>query len=163
MNVLPGRLPSLIADIRLLAGARHQCDFAELERAIITLEHELHAVLQHCHHRPDTRPASIPVTASHEGAPMATYTPGTPVDFTADVKNAELQDITDQVTWSTTAGTLTPDADNPLVAHLTDAPLGDVTVTATTSNGIPASDTATFADQTPASISLTDAAAPTAA
>jgi len=90
---------------------------------------------------------------------MGTYAPGAPIDLTADVKNAEQQDITDQVSWSTTAGTVTPDATNPLKAVLTDAPLGDTTVTATTSNGIAATDTVTVADQTPASITVTDAAA----
>lgn len=134
-----------------------------IERALAEFERDLIAALKHCHHHHghggDTRPASITLTATSQGATMGTYAPGATIDLTADVKNAEQQDITDAVTWNTTAGTITPDAANPLKATLTGAPLGDTTVTATTSNGIAAEDTVTVADQTPASITVTDSAA----
>lgn len=136
-------------------------DFQELERLLAEFERELEAALHHCHHHGgnSNTPASITITATQGGTTMGTYAPGAPIALTADVKNAEQQDITDAVTWSATAGTISADPSNPLKATLTGAPLGDTTVTATTSNGIPATDTVTVADQTPASITVTDAAA----
>lgn len=135
-------------------------DFDEIGRALASFERDLIAALYHCHHHGDsTTPASITLTATPQGDTMGTYAPGATIALTADVKNAEQQDITDAVVWSTSAGTIAADPANPLKATLTGAPLGDTTVTATTSNGISATDTVTVADQTPASITVTDSAA----
>lgn len=91
---------------------------------------------------------------------MASYALGAPVYLTAAVANAEQTPITDAVQWSASAGTVTADPSNPLWATLADAPLGDATVTATTSNGLSATDTVTIVDNTPATVSLTDSATP---
>lgn len=93
---------------------------------------------------------------------MTSYALGAPVYFTANVTNAEQTPITDAVTWTSDAGTITADPSNPLQATLVNAPLGDATVTATTSNGISATDTVTIVDNTPAAIGLTDSATPSA-
>jgi len=132
-------------------------DFQELERLLVEFERELEAALHHCHHHGhDPRPASVHVT--HQGDTMGTYAPGTPIDFAAAADNAEQQPVTTQFSWATTAGTITPAADT-LTAVLTDAPLGETTVTATAANGVAGSDTVTVADQTVATVTVTDTAA----
>lgn len=128
----------------------------ELDRTFQRLEHHLAG---HCRHN---RPAHITLTASPSpgGPPMSSYAQGAPVYLTAAVTNAEQAPISDAVSWSASAGTVTADPANPLWATLVNAPLGDVTVTATTSNGIQASDTVTIVDNTPAAITLTDSGTP---
>lgn len=144
------------AGIRELLNQRVHADFDELARRLAELERDMRQALAHCH---ASTPARVTITATSKGVTMGTYAPGATVDLTADVKNAEGQDVTDPVTWATTAGTISADPTNPLKATLTGAPLGDTTVTATTSNGIAGTDTVTVADQTPASITVTDTAA----
>lgn len=115
-----------------------------------------------CEHECGSEPAHVTLTASTspEGPPMSSYPVGVPVYLTAAVANAEQVPITDEVTWSASAGTVAADPANPLWATLVNAPIGDATITATTSNGIEATDTVTIVDNTPAAISLTDSAAP---
>jgi hypothetical protein len=132
----------------------------ELQRHFERLEHKIRD--RCCEHRCGSEPAHITLTASTspEGPPVSSYPEGVPVYLTAAVANAEQVAITDDVSWSASAGTVTADPANPLWATLVNAPVGDATVTATTSNGIEATDTVTIVDNTPASISLSDSATP---
>jgi hypothetical protein len=147
-----------IAKIRGLIGLHHDAD-TEILRRLARLEEDIER--RCCDHECDA-PAHITLTASTspEGTPMASYTLGVPVYFTAAVENAEQVPVADALSWSATAGTVSADPANPLWATLVNAPLGDVTVTATTSNGLTATDTVTIVDNVPATVSLTDSAAP---
>lgn len=148
-----------LAKLRELLALGRDLD-AELQRHLERLAR--HLPDRCCQHQCGNEPAHITLTASTspEGTPMASYALGAPVYLTAAVANAEQTPITDAVTWSASAGTVTADPANPLWATLADAPLGDVTVTATTSNGLTATDTVTIVDNTPATVSLTDSATP---
>jgi len=132
----------------------------ELRRHFERLEHKIPG--RCCEHQCGNEPAHITLTASThpEGPPMSSYPLGVPVYFAAVVENAEQVQITDEVTWSASAGTVTADSLNPLWATLANAPTGDVTVAVTTSNGIEATDTVTIVDNTPASVALSDSANP---
>lgn|GEM_PF-5616725 len=150
---------------RELAKIRALLDLAgdvqtELRRHFERLEHKIRD--RCCEHRCGSEPTHITLTASTypEGPPMSSYPLSVPVYFAAVVENAEQVQITDEVTWSASAGTVTADPSNPLWATLENAPAGDVTVTVTTSNGIAAEDTVTIVDNTPASVALSDSAAP---
>jgi len=107
---------------------------------------------------------------------MGTYDAGTDVTVTAAVTaqvNGETVQIADNLTWATDEGTITPgensvDANGNVVmtALLTGAPVGTANVTATTDNGIPATDPVTFTEPpppVPVAITLTDSAAAPAA
>lgn len=146
-------LLDLISELHRLSGARHQCDFAELERTLLRLERELHDAFRHCHHHhhPDDRPASITVTTLGD---IVSFAPGQTITFTAASENAEQQPVADTYTWTTTAGTIVDGADSNTVT-ISDAPLGDLTVTATDPAGLSGSVTVTVADQTPASVTVT--------
>lgn len=85
---------------------------------------------------------------------MSSFPQGSPVTITAVVENAEGVVVPDVLTWTTTAGTLTTDATG-LVSTVVDAPIGDVTVTASDSIGVTGSVVFTVVDATPASITLT--------
>jgi hypothetical protein len=148
-----------IAKIRGLIGLHHDTD-TEILRRLERLEHDLHR--RCCEHQCGSEPAHITLTASTypEGPNMSSYPAGSPVYLTAAVTNAEGVAVTDTVTWSASAGTVSADPANALWATLVNAPLGDVTVTATTSNGLTATDTVTIVDGTPAAITLTDSATP---
>lgn len=87
---------------------------------------------------------------------MASFAPGATITFTAASANAKSQPVADSYTWATTAGSIVPGADSTTVT-ISDAPLGDVTVTATDPNGLAGSVTVTVADQTPASVTVTAA------
>lgn len=125
----------------------------------------MHCLIAQCH-TPGQPPASITVTVSQEGRTMSSYAAGTAVDLVAAVEDDRQNAVADQVTWTTDQGTITTDpADpaNPLRAQLVNAPVGTATVTATTSNGIAATDPIEFTDPNagiPASISISDSAAP---
>lgn len=101
-----------------------------------------------------SRPASVHVTASQEGHTMSSFAPGQTITFTAVSDNAENVVVADTYSWSTTAGTIVPGADTTTVT-ISDAPLGDLTVTATDPAGLSGSVVATVADQTPASVTVT--------
>lgn len=148
-----------LAKLRELLALGRDLD-TELQRHLERLER--HLPDRCCQHQCGNEPAHITLTASTspEGTPMASYALGAPVYLTAAVANAEQTPITDAVQWSASAGTVTADPSNPLWATLADAPLGDATVTATTSNGLSATDTVTIVDNTPATVSLTDSATP---
>lgn len=101
---------------------------------------------------------------------MGSYAINTDVDLTAVVKNDQGQNITDNVVWTATLGTVTsgangtdPDGGITETAVLSGVTIpGDVSVTATTSNGLSFVDTITFTDpnaSVPASIVVTDNAA----
>jgi hypothetical protein len=148
----------LLARVQRLHGharRRHQCDFNELERDLEALDGELRAVLAHCQPCGD-RPAAVTVTATLEGQPMSSFAPGATITFTAVSDNAEQQPVADTYTWATTAGTIVSGADSTTIT-ISDAPLGDVTVTATDPAGLAGSVTVTVADQTPASVTVTAA------
>jgi hypothetical protein len=85
---------------------------------------------------------------------------GTTLKYTAAVKNAKdvvLPNV--PLVWTTDAGTLTPDVNNPEVAVLVNAPLGIVNVTAATQDGnvslVIAVELVEVVDNTPASITVT--------
>jgi hypothetical protein len=83
-----------------------------------------------------------------------TFPLGKTITLTATVENAETVVIPDNVTWTADQGTISPDATNPEVATLVNAPIGTVNVTATTSNGIVATDALDIVDNVPASITI---------
>ena len=151
---------------RLLEYVREEA--GDLREWVDDFEYDVCRALAKCHGEPDTRPVSITITASQEGTTMGTYTAGTPVDLVADVKNDQQVDLADTVTWTADQGTVIADpADptNPLKAQLVNAPVGTVTVTGTTSNGLVATDPIVFTDPNaavPASITISDSAAPAA-
>lgn len=123
-------------------------DIATMQREIQQLQQEL--AQQH-----DNTPTAVTITATNqEGHTMTTYAPGATATFTAVANNAEGQPVTDTYTWATTVGTIVDGADTTTVT-ISDAPLGDLTVTATDLNGITGSVTVTIADQTPASVTVT--------
>jgi hypothetical protein len=101
-----------------------------------------------------TTPTSISIYTTLEGAPMTTFAPGQTITFTAVSDNAEGQPVADTYTWSTTTGTIVDGADSTTVT-ISDAPLGDLTVTATDPTGLTGEVTVTVADQTPASVTVT--------
>lgn len=104
-------------------------------------------------------PAHVTVTPL-EGSMSNTYPLGVPIKFAAAVANGEGGALPGTpVTWSATSGTVSADPANPAVATLVNAPIGDVTVTATTENGVTGSDTVTVIDNVPATVSVTDSAA----
>ena len=84
------------------------------------------------------------------------FAPGAVITFTAVSANAEHVAVADTYTWTATAGTIVPGADSTTVT-ISDAPLGDVTVTATDPAGLAGSVTVTVADPTPASVTVTAA------
>lgn len=87
---------------------------------------------------------------------------GTTIDLTAMVDNAEGVAVPDSLTWSASAGTVTPSDATTLTATLVNAPIGTVTVTATDANGLSGSLAVDVVDNVPASISISAAAAPSA-
>ena len=105
------------------------------------------------------QPAAVTITATSEGLVMPQFPQNATIDLTADVKNAEQVDIPDVVAWTTTGGTLTPNPTDSRTATLVNTPLGDTTVTATTSNGLAATYTVTTVDSVPASITVSGASA----
>lgn len=139
--------------IRGHIGRRHQCDFPELVRAVENLEAEVRQLLERCPGQ--TTPATITVTPTdQEGNIVSSFAPGAIITFTAVSDNAEQQPVADTYTWATTAGTIVSGADSTTVT-ISDAPLGDVTVTATDPAGLSGSVTVTVADQTPATVTVT--------
>lgn len=102
-----------------------------------------------------TTPTRITITPTdQEGNIVTTFAPGQTATFTAVSDNAEGAPVADTYTWSTTAGTIVPGADDTSIT-ISDAPLGDLTVTATDPAGLTGTVTVTIADQTPASITVT--------
>lgn len=170
-------LTARVCTLRELLYHRIHADFERIQRELDELEAEIDAEADlcaytcvcHCHHR-HRRPAHIYVTTSQEGTHMGSYAINADVDLTAVVKNDQGQNITDDVTWTSTDGTVTAgangtDADGGVTetAVLSGVSIaGDVSVTATTSNGLTFTDTITFTDPNatvPASITVTDNAA----
>lgn len=125
-------------------------DIAAMQQEIQQLQHELAG-----------HPASVHITASQEGHTMSDFAPGTTITFTAATLNAEGVPLTTDTngqpftyTWTTTAGTIAPGPDTTTIT-ISDAPLGDVTATATDNAGFTGQTTATVADQTPATVTVT--------
>lgn len=154
-----------LAEIRALLTLAGDVQ-TELRRHFERLEHKIRG--RCCEHQCGSEPAHITLTASTspEGPPMDTFKPGDTIYLTADVTNAEQAPVSDAVAWTATAAdgsnvTVNTDPDNGEWANITSAPTGDLTVTATTSNGI-ASDplTVTVADSTPAAVTVSASATP---
>lgn len=101
-------------------------------------------------------PKHVTVTASQEGNTMTSFAPGATITLTAVSDNAENVPVADTYTWTTIAGTISAGPDST-TATLVNAPLGDVTVTATDPAGLVGTLTVTVADQTPATITVTAA------
>lgn len=168
-------LTERVVVVRTMLRRRLHADFDEIHRLLGELEEAIDAELSSCecdcHHRHRHQPATITVTTSQKGTHMGSYTIGTDVDLTAVVKNDQGVNIADNVTWtaspegSVTATANGVDADGgvTMTAVLTGVTTpGDVAVTATTSDGLPFTDTITFTDpnaNVPASITVTDTAA----
>lgn len=126
-------------------------ELRELEAELLVIERDL----AYCR---DLIPVHVTVTPLEESV-SNTYPLGSSPRFTAAVANAEGAVLPGTpVSWTATAGTLVSDPTNPDARILTNAPLGDVTVTATTDNGVSGSDTITIVDSTPASVTVTDSA-----
>ena len=136
---------------RMSCWRHHELD--DLGTVVLDLEQmlwEVHDLIQ----SELAQPKCVHVTASQEGNPMSSFAPGATITFTAVTDNAEGAPVTDTYTWSTTAGTIVDGPDNTTVT-ISDAPLGDLTVTATDTAGLSGSATVTVADQTPASVTVT--------
>jgi len=102
-----------------------------------------------------TTPTRITITPTdQEDNIVTTYAPGQTATFTAVSDNAEGQTVADTYSWTTTAGTIVAGADTTSIT-ISDAPLGDLTVTATDPAGLSGSVTVTIADQTPATVTVT--------
>jgi len=87
---------------------------------------------------------------------MSTQLPaGTPIHVKAAVTNAEGTPVPDQLTWSSTSGTLTVDDETTLTATVVNAPVGTFTVSVTDQHGLTASLDIEVFDSAPAAISLT--------
>jgi hypothetical protein len=145
----------LIERIAVIRGhaRRHSCCSQEVERHLDELQAEVDQLLALARAN-DRAPARIHVTVTTEGNTMTTFAPGAPITFTAGSDNAENQPVADTYTWTSTAGTIVPGPDSTTIT-ISDAPLGDVTATATDPLGIAGSATATVADQTPTVVNVT--------
>lgn len=132
------------------------------ERRILDYLAELQAEVQQLLDAQQDKPSKVTVTTSNQGEPVSSFAPGAPITFTAATDNAEGQPLATDAngqpftyTWTASAGTIVPGPDTTTIT-ISDAPLGDVTATATGTLGLPpGSVTATVADQTPASVSVT--------
>ncbi len=116
---------------------RHHADFDEIEQHLDHLDREVAQLLALARAN-DRAPARITLTATTEGTPMTTFAPGQTITFAAVSDNAEGAPVGDTTTVT-----------------ISDAPLGDVTVTATDPAGLSGSVTVTVADQTPATVTVT--------
>lgn len=149
-----------IRTIRGHVHRRHQCDFAEVQREIDTLEAEVQVLLRRPCHCGQTggAPATVTVTLhTEENSSMSdtTFKPGQIIYAQAVVDNAEGTALTDSGTWSTTAGTIAPLDGSPGWASIVGAPDGDMTVTYTASNGVSGEADGTVSDDVPASVTVT--------
>lgn len=132
--------------------------YRELDIELREIAAELERIERDLAYCRDLIPVHLTVTTLEESV-SNTYPLGSSPKFTAAVANAEGAALPGTpVNWSATAGTISADPANPGVATLANAPLGDVTVTATTDNGVSGSDTITIVDNTPASVTVTDSA-----
>ena len=134
-----------IDDHRQCHGNTHM-----LEHHVRELEREV-AELETWRHRYE--PVRITIHTDPRNTTMA-FAPGATITFTATSQNRENVDVPDTYEWTTTAGTIVPGPDSTTVT-VSDAPLGDLTVTATDPLGIAGSVTVTVADQTPAVVTVT--------
>lgn len=93
-----------------------------------------------------------------------TYAPNAPIYLTANLENGENGTLTGVAgTWASDQGTITQNPNNPQEAELVNAPLGDFTATFTAQvNGFELTYTATVADQTPTSGTITGSSTPPA-
>lgn len=121
-----------------------------LERHVRELEREV-ADLEAWKRRYE--PTHITIHTHTEGTTMS-FAPGATITFTATSQNAESVDVPDTYEWTTTAGTIVPGPDSSTIT-ISDAPLGDVTVTATDPLGLSGNITATVADPTPVTVTVT--------
>jgi hypothetical protein len=138
--------------IRIELGDHRRChdNTHMLERHVHELEREV-AELEAWKRRYE--PTHITIHTHTEGTSMS-FAPGAPITFTATSQNAESVDVPDTYEWTTTAGTIVPGPDSTTVT-ISDAPLGDLTVTATDPLGISGQTTVTVADQTPFAVTVT--------
>lgn len=151
---VPHAAQQRISTLRELLKHRHHADFDEIQRHLDRLDHDVDQLLALARAN-DRAPAHITVTTTdQEGTTMTTFAPGATITFTAGSENAENQAVADSYTWTTTAGTIVPGPDSTTIT-ISDAPIGDVTATATDPLGISGSATATVADQTPATVNVT--------
>jgi hypothetical protein len=132
----------------------HRDRLAEALEDVRRMEAEILELEQEIVNQRSTTPTHVHVTASLEGAPMSSFAPGQTITFTAVSDNAEGLAVADAYTWATTAGTVVDGADSTSIT-ISDAPLGDLTVTATDPAGISGTVTVTIADTTPASVTVT--------
>ena len=148
---------------------RHCGDTAELWHHVFNLEAELGRIEDVL-----DGPARLTITSSQNGTHMNTYDLGTTVDLKSTVRNAKGTAIAADLTWSSDQGTVitgpngtADDGTVFMTAQLVNVPSpGDVTVTAATTNGVTSDDVITFADPAdaiPATMEISDSAAPAAA
>lgn len=144
---------------------RHCGDTAELWRRFFNLEAELGRIEDVL-----DGPARLTITSSQNGTHMSTYDLGTTVDLKSVVRNAKGAPIAADLNWSSDQGTViagqngtADDGTVFMTAQLVNVPSpGDVSVTATTANGVTSTDVVTFADPAdviPATMEITDSAA----
>lgn len=138
----------------------HHDDLGQILEDVEQIKHEVWELIQLQLHIP----ANVTVTATdQEGNTMSTFAPGATITFTAATVNAEGTPLATDAdgnpftyTWATTAGTIAPGADTSVIT-ISDAPLGDLTVTATDPAGLAGTVTVTVADQTPVAVTVTAA------
>lgn len=140
----------------------HHDDLSQIRHDLATMQHEIDQLEAELAAQHDTTPTAVTITATNqEGTPMTTYAPGATITFTAATVNAEQQPLATDTngqpftyTWTASAGTIVPGPDTTTIT-ISDAPLGDVTATATDNAGFSGQTTATVADQTPAGVTVT--------
>ena len=107
-------------------------DLAEIEQQV----QELLAAQQ-------ARITTVTVTATQ--GDIVSKNLGDTITFTAASTDAAGNPVTDTYEWTTTAGTIAPGPDSTTIT-ISDAPVGDVTATATDPSGVSGSATETVTD-----------------
>lgn len=136
-----------------------------LERDVAhAIAHDLCGGACDCQHEGGGAPAFVTVTLYSEGSMMSetTFEPGQTIYASAEVDNKGGTSLPDSGTWSTSAGTVSPDPSNPLRATVVGAPDGEVVVTYTASNGVVGQVSGTVSDDTPATVTVTLSSTPPA-
>lgn len=122
------------------------------ERRILDYLAELQAEVEQLLADQQARITTVTVTAT-TGESIVSKNLGDTITFTAASTDKDGNPVADTYTWTATAGTIVPGADSTTIT-ISDAPVGDVTATATDPSGISGSATETVVDA-PATVTVT--------
>jgi len=138
----------------------------EVEREIAEMQAEICELKQELAQQRDTTPTTGTITATMEdGTVTDTYTPGATIYLTAgQFANTEGVALTGTIPgqWASDQGIIAANPNNADEATLVNVPLGDVNVTFTADSGLVLNYTATVADDTPVSGTITGSTTPPA-